>query len=502
MTAFKTTLGRVKIHDGIANFESRIGLGTDNQMSGSRYTIQPLSRQRLELDAMYRSSWIVRQAVGVIADDMTRAGVTLKGTDAVDQLQNALRRMNMWRRIAETIRWARLYGGCIAVMLIDGADMATPLEVDRVGKGQFRGLAVLDRWVLQPSSTLVGKFGPNWSRPDHYRVVAGSANMPSELTDGDIHHSRVLRFEGDDLPYYQRAYEMGWGMSVVEPFHDRLVAFDSTTIGMAQMVYRAHLRTIKVKNLRKTIADGGKQFDASIAWIDMVRRWQTLEGLTVLDGEDDFQTTSYAFGGLPEVLIQMSQQIAGAIGVPIVKLFGMSPSGFSTGETDLRSYYDNIALRQESERHSFELMLSVLHMSELGVMPSAEFGFDFAPLWQMSAAEKSQVAVARGGIILNAEMGQVLTPAQALKELMAVGRDTGTFATITDDDVKAAEAAAAQVEPPAIGEPPDAVGVAAPGEAEAAEDPRADGKNEDEPGSPPDFLRRPRLVAGAGMHGL
>ena len=505
--SFRLSTGRVKYRDGISNFEARIGLGTDNQMSNSWYTMMPLSRQRQQLDAMYRSSWIVRQAVRVVADDMTRAGVIFKGVKDVSPLINAMRRTGSWKRLSETIRWARLYGGAIAVMLIDGQDMSQPLDVSRVGKGQFRGLAVLDRWVLQPSATLVGKFGPNWSHPEHYRVIAASANMPSELSDGDIHHTRVLRFEGDDLPYYQRAYEMGWGMSVVEPFHDRLVAFDSTTMGMAQMVFRAHLRTIKVDGLRKSISDGGRQYEASIQWLDMVRRYQTLEGLTVLDGKDDFSTATYGFNGLADVMMQMSQQVAGATGIPLVKLFGMSPAGFSTGESDLKSYEGNIALRQESDaRQQLELLFSVLHYSELGMAPSSEFGFDYAPLSQMSAAEKATIASTRTTAIMAAEAVQVISGSQALRELQAVGRDTGTFATITDEDVAKAQQLEATEPPPAIGAAPDAEALredeSEPGHgAVAGTAPDADGDDED-PGRPPLFLQKPRLVAGAGMRGV
>ena len=163
--------------------------------------------------------------------------------------------------------------------------------------------------------------------------------------------------EGNDLPYYQRQAEMGWGMSVVETFHDRLVAFDSVTLGMAQLVYKAHLRSLKMKDLRKNIATGGKPFEAALAQVDMIRRFQSNEGLTLLDAEDDMSAISYTFSGLSDVIIQMSQQIAGAIDMPIVKLFGMSPSGFSTGETDLRSYNDNIHLAQERDlRHPMEVI--------------------------------------------------------------------------------------------------------------------------------------------------
>ena len=52
------------------------------------------------------------------------------------------------------------------------------------------------------------------------------------------------------------------GMSVVERIWDRLTAFDSATVGAAQLVYKAHLRTYSVEKLRELIALGGPAFEA------------------------------------------------------------------------------------------------------------------------------------------------------------------------------------------------------------------------------------------------
>lgn len=427
------------MRDGLQNFEARLGLGTDNQSSSSTYGFLPLTRNRAELDNMYRGSWIVRQAVGVVADDMTRAGVEFRGlpdNSDVERLQNSMKRMGFWSNLSSGVRWGRLYGGAIGVMLIDGQKLDEPLRPETCGKGQLKGLLIIDRWSLNVSSELVQELGPDFGKPVFYTPIVGRGmGVPS----GNIHHTRVMRFEGDDLPYFQRQYEQGWGMSIVEPFHDRLVAFDSTTQGTAQMVFRAHLRILKMKNLRKSIADGGKAFEAALSQVDTMRRYQTLEGISLIDAEDDFSTTTYAFSGLPEVLIQMSQQIAGATGIPVVKLFGMSPAGFSTGESDLRSYYDNVALKQERAlRRPLEIFVSMLYRSELGREPTPEFGYDFASLYGLTANEKAQIATSVGSAVTGAETTGLIKKSTALNELRSSGRITGIFATITDEEIEEA----------------------------------------------------------------
>lgn len=488
------------VRDGFQNFEAAVGLGTGNQMSNARYGYTPLTRNRQELEFMYRGSWIVRQAVGVPADDMTRAGIEFfgmaEGHDPI-ALQNSLKRLDVWGKLASTIRWARLYGGAIAVLMIEGQDLSTPLDPETVTKGQFKGLLPIDRWALAPSSQLVDALGPDFGMPLGYAVTAGRGN---DLTGRWIHHTRVVRLEGNDLPYYQRQAEMGWGMSVVETFHDRLVAFDSVTLGMAQLVYKAHLRTYKMKDLRKNIATGGAPFAAALTQVDMIRRFQSNEGMSLIDAEDEVSAESYSFGGLSDVVIQMSQQIAGAIDMPIVKLFGMSPSGFSTGETDLRSYNDNIHLSQERDlRHPMEVIAHLAYRSEFGVSPKVGFGFKFASLYGLNEVEKANIAASVATAIAAAEATQALRPSMVLKELKKSSETTGLFTTITDEDIRKAEAdeaLASEAEPPS----PDLNGLD--GEAGGPgpiSEPGSDPDREGDDAAPRDLtsFRRPPLLRAA-----
>jgi hypothetical protein len=82
-----------------------------------------------------------------------------------------------------------------------------------------------------------------------------------------LHHSRLIHGRWK-LPYQQKITENEWGMSVVERIFDRLTSYDSTSVGAAQLAYKAHLRTAKIKKLREIIAMGGKPLKrCSSKWI-------------------------------------------------------------------------------------------------------------------------------------------------------------------------------------------------------------------------------------------
>lgn len=478
---------RQRSEDSFANFAARVGVGTDNQSSNSSYQFDFISRNRIKLEAMYRSSWIVGQAVDVVAEDMTRAGIEITGDnvdpDDKERLYRALQKLGVWDKVSDTIKWARLYGGAIAVMLIDGQNMATQLRPETVSKGQFKGLYVLDRWMCQPSLTeKVTEFGPHFGEPLNYTVTTSQTPLDRKV----IHYSRVVRIDGVDLPYQQRFSEQGWGQSVIERLYDRLVAFDSTTQGAAQLVYKAHLRTLSVEGLREILAAGGPAERALLRNVEMIRRLQSNEGLTLVDTKDKFEAHQYTFSGLDNVLLQFGQQLSGALQIPLVRLFGQSPAGLNaTGEADMEMYRDNIKQQQERRlRSPFDTIIDVAWRSELGSEPPKDLAHEFRSLAQMSDVEKATVANTVADAVTKAFDLQAIDRATAMKELRASSHATGIFSNITDEMIEEAE----NDPPPTLNAPDGTDPLAQPNDGQEARSQAQPGSGENPSGGA--FLRR------------
>lgn len=492
--------------DSFQNFQARLGYGTQNLSSHSTYGYNPITRNRQQLDWMYRGSWIVGKAVDAPADDMVKAGIKIKGSlppEDMQEIETELVRTGTWTGIANTARWSRLYGGAIGVLLISGQRLDTELRIETVGRDSYKGIYVLDRWMLTPSLTdLVQEPGPCLGQPRTYLVNEG---VP--MGGSRIHYSRIIRLDGVELPYWERQAEMGWGLSVLERLYDRLLAFDSTTTGAAQLVYKAHLRIMKLEGLRAAIAAGGKAIEGIVKNLEMIRQFQTNEGMTVIDAKDEFVPHTYTFSGLSDILLQFGQQLSGALGVPMVRLFGQTPTGLNTnGESDLRTYYDEIGQYQRANlTDPMTQILHVVHKSKLGKMPADDFDFEFSPLWQMTEEQKATVSSTIATAISTAFEGGLIDQATAMKELKQSSEYTGIFSNISDDDIADAEAA-----PPAFGETsglgdpaqelgdpaqkPGPEGLADPGGDEVGAD-EADG----EPDSPPQSSPPQPLVKGLGV---
>lgn len=445
--------------DGFDNFITKIGLRNDNALSGGTYEFNLLTRNRIKLEAAYRGSWIVGKMVDCIAEDMTRAGIAIQAerdSGDIKKIQSAWTKLGIWLSLRKNEKWGRLYGGSIGVLQIEGQDLESELDISTIQKGQFKGIAVFDRWQVNPLIQHTIPYGPQIGLPAYYQIVNDPTQLDpgyefTPIEDNTVHHSRLVRNGGIDLPFWQALTELMWGESVLERLWDRLIAFDNATMSSASLIDRANLRTVGVEGLREILAAGGEAQQGLLAMFEMMRLLQVNEGLTLIDKEDEFQTTAYSFAGLSDMLIQFGQQIAGACDTPLVRLFGQSPAGLNaTGESDMRMYYDSILAQQEAKlRNPIDTILRVLWRSELGKDAPDDLNFKFVPLWQMSALDKANVGKTVAEAVAGAYGEGLIDRATALRELRSQAPETGLFSNITDDMIDEAEAEAD--EPPMPG---------------------------------------------------
>lgn len=438
----KLGLIRGTAQDSFTNLALKIGKGSGSNQDGNMYAPRMLSKQRIQLENMYRGNWICGMSIDTKAGDMVRAGVTIKGEDTpqdVSKLLRALVSLGIWRKLKEAIQWGMLYGGAIAYIDIEGQDPETPLTFDSIARGKFKGLRVFDRWMINPSLNKVISEGSDMALPEYYQIVSDTSNGVQGFT---AHHSRCIRFIGVQLPYWQAVQELMWGAPVFERLEDRLDAFNVATGSAANLVTVAYLRTIKIDGLRQILVDPEGEQILARQFANM-RYLQSAAGVTVMDKADEFETSSYSFSGLSDVIYQFAEQISGAIEIPLVRLLGQSPAGLnSSGESDLRNYYDHIRAKQEADlRVGLTILLQVIHASVLGTPAPEDFDFDFTPLWQTSAKEKADIAKVIQETVSGALTDGSISPPAAAKELRQAADATGIFTNITEKDIAELEAA-------------------------------------------------------------
>jgi hypothetical protein len=136
------------------------------------------------------------------------------------------------------------------------------------------------------------------------------------------------------------------------------------------------------------------------------------------------------------VLAQFGQQVSGAFGIPLVRLFGQSPAGFSTGDTDLANYYDNVSTQQERKlRRPIRKLFQVLHMSLFASPLPDDFTFEFNELWQTPDSERADTAAKVVAATVQAVDAGLMTEKAGAMHLQETARVTGIGSTISEEDI-------------------------------------------------------------------
>jgi len=115
----------VRTADGYNNFTAKLGTNTQNIQTGGTYVPGYITRNRVMLEFAYRSSFLVGAGVDSMADDMTRKGISISSKLEPGQkgkVETFWDDFAIWDGVNDVLKWSRLYGGAILVMLIDGQD--------------------------------------------------------------------------------------------------------------------------------------------------------------------------------------------------------------------------------------------------------------------------------------------------------------------------------------------------------------------------------------------
>ena len=431
----------VSVADAFSNPLFRLGYGSQSPMEATEYPLTRMTDNYALLNSLYQDNWVVQNVIGLMVDDMLREWYTLGGSlspDYLDELSRLERTTRMRERLSEGLKWGRLYGGAAGLILIRGHEgmLDTPLDLGTIMPGSFAGLYILDRWSgITPDMGLVMEIhDPDFGLPEFYQINNAEGRMVAR-----VHHSRIVRFTGRELPYLERVAEMYWGESEVEAIYKDVVAHDNVSANIAALTFRANIDTMEVQNLEQLFALGSVK--------QQERFWRVMQAQSVMRSNFGFQlvnkgdqvtNTQYKFEGTDKVYEAMCLNLCGASHYPMTKLFGRSPAGMNaTGESDLRNYYDYVdTLRENKLRPALEKLLPIMALSAWGAVPSG-LEIIFPPLWTPSAKETADIAKAKSESIVSVFQAGLMDVPTAQKELKKLADNTAMFDSITDEAIAA-----------------------------------------------------------------
>lgn len=445
-------LNKLYTMDAFQNQMARLGFGQPNLNEGVDYPLTRMSQNYNLFTSLYRSSWIVRKIVDVFPSDMVKNWIKFNSSldpEKISKINSVIRKTKTKEKIKEGLRWARLYGGAAGLILIDGdEDLSEPLDYDAIMLDDYKGLLIFDRWNgIYPDIELEDDISnEEYGYPKYYSISLSEANNNLMLSYNKqdlvkVHHSRIVRFNGRDLPLWERQAEMFWGESEIEIVFEELKKRDNTSANIASLIFLANIRVLKMNDLGQLLGASTQKAQENLYKVLQAQnQLMSNMGIYVMDKDDDFGSEQYSFGGLNDIYESFMLDIAGACEMPVTKLFGREPTGFnSTGESDLTQYYDTLEEKQETYLQPIiDKLLPIIFMSTLGAIPE-DLDWEFNPCMNVNSKDFADLAQSMASPIFEAFNAGLITKEIALKELKQQNEKTGMWSNITDEDIKNAK---------------------------------------------------------------
>lgn len=430
-----------KALDAYSNPAANLGAGSNNLVQSAGYVMQRFTWDYQTLNILFRDNWIAKAIVEKPANEMLKNGFEIQtqlDPDKVDEIKRVWTKTKTNTTFRECLYWARLYGGCLLVPMVEGQDdLSQPLDLDTVMPGSYKGSFLVDRWSgVSPSLETVEDIGdPEFGQPMYYTISSEQLKQSVK-----IHHSRVIKIIGRKLPYWEEIAESYWGASELEHVYTELKKRDDTSANISFLIFLANIRVFSMDGLGQAITLGDQDaLNRVYSTMQNMNRLMCNTGTFAIDKEDSFSTQQYSFTGINDVYESFMLDISGAAEIPIDKLFGRSPTGFNAGEETLQNYYDMIQEKQEATvREPLEKLLKLITMSALGEIPD-DMEIVFNPIRRPSSDEMADLAQKQSQSILDVFNAGIVGKGTVLRELQQQSAITGIWTNITDEMIKQAD---------------------------------------------------------------
>ncbi len=392
--------------DGYVNLLNRYGTSKD-ATEHYQFQVEPSIPDDV-LTAFYEGNGLFSKIIDTPAEEAIKHGFSIDDlTDqkTIDFYSEALDELD-WDETAMTaIKWARLFGGSIIVMLInDGRGIDEPLDWSAIES--IDDLRIYDRSQITPDTA--GMF--SYTADDPFRTRGSRLGTPeyymvhSQYGSFTVHESRCLVFTNGVLPENttNSEYRM-WGIPEYIRLHRAIRDAELAHRCAPKMLDRSIQAVYKMKGLAELLAtaEGEDNVLKRLQTIDIARGM--LSSITIDSEGEDYDFRQFQFGGVSEVIDSTCNFLSALTSIPQTILFGRSPAGMnSTGEGDMENYYNFVErIQKRTLRSNLRYLLSVLFQAglatgEIDEMPKIKVKFN--PLWSMSENEQADLDLKKAQI--------------------------------------------------------------------------------------------------------
>lgn len=417
--------GAVRPHreDGYVNLLNKYGTKQDNS-EAYKFEREPVIPD-IQLTGLYEGNGLFSKIIDTPAEEALKHGfdLNLKSDELNAFVEDALDDLEWEEKAATAIKWARLYGGALIVMLIDdGRGLEEPVDWEHIRS--IDELRVYERSIVQPDyaslyqqdyggkgvGNRVSKFG----QPEYYYVSSIYGSFK-------VHESRCLVFRNGVLPEQtSNATYLFWGMPEYVRIRRALRETVTAHTDSVKLLERSVQAIYSMKGLASllTTDDGENQVLKRLQLVDTSRG--LLNSIAIDSEGEQYDFKTFQFSGVKDVIDATCNMLSALTNIPQTILFGRSPAGMNaTGDSDFESYYNFVEkIQRLMLKRNLRTLLDVVFRAGIAsgdVAEEPDYKLEFKPLWSLSDTEQAAVDQTKAQTALvKAQTAQAYVDMQAL----------------------------------------------------------------------------------------
>lgn len=417
--------GAVRPHreDGYVNLLNKYGTKQDNS-EAYKFEREPVIPD-MQLTGLYEGNGLFSKIIDTPAEEALKHGfdLNLKSDELNAFVEDALDDLEWEEKAATAIKWARLYGGALIVMLIDdGRGLEEPVDWEHIRS--IDELRVYERSIVQPDyaslyqqdyggkgvGNRVSKFG----QPEYYYVSSIYGSFK-------VHESRCLVFRNGVLPEQtSNATYLFWGMPEYVRIRRALRETVTAHTDSVKLLERSVQAIYSMKGLASllTTDDGENQVLKRLQLVDTSRG--LLNSIAIDSEGEQYDFKTFQFSGVKDVIDATCNMLSALTNIPQTILFGRSPAGMNaTGDSDFESYYNFVEkIQRLMLKRNLRTLLDVVFRAGIAsgdVAEEPDYKLEFKPLWSLSDTEQTAVDQTKAQTALvKAQTAQAYVDMQAL----------------------------------------------------------------------------------------
>lgn len=271
----------------------------------------------------------------------------LLSPEQIDELKDNIREKNIIETVKQLLYWDRLFGGAGLICEVEGQDSSEILTFSSINQGDKINYYAVDRWEFS-----------NTPYTSSDRIKSARIDEEFYYYDHIINKSRILLLRGISAPSLVRPILQGWGLSVVEPLIAPSNNYQKALNLIYELMDEAKVDVYKINGLNTTLLAGDDKIVKDK--LEVVNELKNFMKAIAMDSEDDFIQKQLNLTGIVDIIHELKLDICSAMDYPITKLFGTSPSGFSSGDSELKMY--NSTVESETRPYIFDIIKKILKL--------------------------------------------------------------------------------------------------------------------------------------------